>query len=256
VSAGAGAGDVTVEQHGPHVGVVCLHRAPNNYFDTALVEAVAAAYEDLDGSGWCRAVVLASEGRHFCAGLDFASNAGQDIAALYGAALRLFAAPLPVVAAVQGAAIGGGCGLALSADFRVATPQTRFSANFARLGFHHGFALTVTLPAAVGQQAAADLLLTGRRVGGEEALALGLCDRLAADGDHVAQALRYADELAASGPLAVRSIRATLRHGLVEKVRLAMEHQCAQQLALRDTSDFREGVRAAAERRDPRFTAS
>ena len=100
-------------------------------------------------------------------GLDFAANAGQDIAELYRAALRLFAAPLPVVAAVQGAAIGGGCGLALSADFRVATRGSRFSANFARLGFHHGFALTVTLPATVGRQAAADLLLTGRRVGGE-----------------------------------------------------------------------------------------
>ena len=150
---------------------------------------MAAAYEELDGSGWCRAIVLASEGRHFCAGLDFAGNAGQDIAALYRAALRLFAAPLPVVAAVQGAAIGGGCGLALSADFRVATAQSRFSANFARLGFHHGFALTVTLPAAVGRQAAADLLLTGRRVGGEEALALGLCDRLAGDGDLLAQAI-------------------------------------------------------------------
>ena len=135
------ASDVTVEQHGAHVGVVCLHRPPNNYFDTALVEAVAAAYEELDASGWCRAVVLASEGRHFCAGLDFAGNAGQDIAALYFAPpCDSSAAPLPVVAAVQGAAIGGGCGLALSADFRVATPQTRFSANFARLGFHHGFA--------------------------------------------------------------------------------------------------------------------
>jgi 2-(1,2-epoxy-1,2-dihydrophenyl)acetyl-CoA isomerase len=250
------ASDVTVEQHGAHVGIVRLHRPPNNYFDTALIDAVASAYEELDRSGWCRAVVLASEGRHFCAGLDFAGNAGQDIAALYGAALRLFAAPLPVVAAVQGAAIGGGCGLALSADFRVATPRSRFSANFARLGFHHGFALTVTLPAAVGRQAAADLLLTGRRVGGEEALALGLCDRLAADGDHLAQALRYADELGASGPLAVRSIRATLRRGLVEEARLAMEHECAEQLALRDTADFGEGIRAAAERREPRFTGS
>jgi 2-(1,2-epoxy-1,2-dihydrophenyl)acetyl-CoA isomerase len=148
-------GDVTMERHGQHVGVVCLHRPPNNYFDTELIEAVATAYEDLEGSGWCRAVVLASEGRNFCAGLDFATNAGQDIAALYRAALRLFAAPLPVVAAVQGAAIGGGCGLALSTDFRVATAQSRFSANFARLGFHHGFALTVTLPAVVGRQAAA-----------------------------------------------------------------------------------------------------
>jgi 2-(1,2-epoxy-1,2-dihydrophenyl)acetyl-CoA isomerase len=245
--------DVTVDRRGPHVAVVCLHRPPNNYFDTGLLEEVAAAYEELGGSGWCRAVVLASEGRHFCAGLDFAGNAGQDIAALYRRALRLFAAPLPVVAAVQGAAIGGGCGLALSADFRVATPESRFSANFARLGFHHGFALTVTLPAAVGRQAAADLLYTGRRVGGEEALALGLCDRLATDGDPLAEAVRYADELAASGPLAVRSIRATLRGDLVEEVRLAMEHECAEQTRLRDTADFSEGVRATAERRTPQF---
>jgi enoyl-CoA hydratase/carnithine racemase len=245
--------DVTVEQVDTHVGVVRLNRPPNNYFDTALIVAVAEAYEELDRSGWCRAIVLGSEGRHFCAGLDFAGNAGQDIAALYSAALRLFAAPLPVVAAVQGAAIGGGCGLALSADFRVATAQSRFSANFSRLGFHHGFALTVTLPAAVGGQAAADLLLSGRRVRGEQALALGLCDRLAGEDDLLAEAIGYAGELAAAGPLALRSIRATLRSGLVEKARLAMEHEYAEQTRLRDTADFAEGLRAAAEMRDPVF---
>ena len=75
--------DVTVEQHGAHVGVVCLHRPPNNYFDTALIEARGRGLRGAGPSGWCRAIVLASEGRHFCAGLDFAGNAGQDIAALY-----------------------------------------------------------------------------------------------------------------------------------------------------------------------------
>jgi 2-(1,2-epoxy-1,2-dihydrophenyl)acetyl-CoA isomerase len=250
------AGDVTVEHHGEHVAVVCMHRPPNNYFDTALVVAVASAYEELAASDWCRAVVLASEGKHFCAGLDFAGNAGQDIGALYHAALRLFAAPLPVVAAVQGAAIGGGCGLALSADFRVASPGSRFSANFSRLGFHHGFALSVTLPAVVGGQAAADLLLTGRRVSGGDALALGLCDRLVDDGQERAGAVAYASELAAAGPLAVRAIRATLRGGLVDAARDAMDHEQAEQTRLRDTADFAEGVRAAAQRRDPRFTGT
>jgi enoyl-CoA hydratase/carnithine racemase len=161
-----------------------------------------------------------------------------------------------VVAAVQGAAIGGGCGLALSADFRVASAQSRFSANFSRLGFHHGFALTVTLPAVVGAQAAADLLLTGRRVGGEEALRLGLCDRLATEGEVRIGAVDYANELAAAGPLAVRAIRATLRRGLVEAAGLAMEHERAEQVRLRDTADFAEGVRATAERREPRFTGA
>jgi 2-(1,2-epoxy-1,2-dihydrophenyl)acetyl-CoA isomerase len=245
--------DITVDRVGAHVAVVRLDRPPNNYFDTALIAGLADAYEELDRSGWCRAIVLGSEGRHFCAGLDFAGNPGQDIGALYGAALRLFAAPLPVIAAVQGAAIGGGCGLALSADFRVATARSRFSANFSRLGFHHGFALTVTLPAAVGPRVAADLLLSGRRVRGDQALALGLCDRLAGEDDLLAEAIAYADEVAAAGPLAVRSIRATLRRGLVEEARLAMDHEYAEQTRLRDTADFAEGVRAVAEMRDPVF---
>jgi enoyl-CoA hydratase/carnithine racemase len=250
--------EVSMEQHGEHVGVVRLCRPPNNFFDTSLVRGVADAYDELDRTGWCRAIVLAAEGKHFCAGLDFAANAGQDIAELYRQALRLFAAPLPVVAAVQGAAIGGGLGLALSADFRLATASSRFSANFSRLGFHHGFALTVTLPATVGQQAAADLLLTGRRIGGEEAFALGVCDRLVGDdeGDLMTDALAYAGELAGSGPLAVRAIRATLRRGLVESARVAMEQECAEQLGLQGTADFAEGVRATAERRAPRFTGT
>jgi enoyl-CoA hydratase/carnithine racemase len=172
---------------------------------------------------------------------------------LYREALRLFAAATPVVAAVQGAAVGGGLGLALSADFRVASPGSRFSANFARLGFHHGFGLSVTLPALAGQQTALDLLLTGRRVPGEEALALGLCDRLAEDDEVRPAAQALAAELARSAPLAVRSIRATLRAGLIERVQAALEREASEQDRLRDTADFREGVAASLERRTPRF---
>jgi enoyl-CoA hydratase/carnithine racemase len=248
--------DVTTEASGDHVAIVCLRRPPHNFFDTALLDELATAYEELAAGPWCRAIVLTSEGKNFCAGLDFEANAGQDIAALYGAALRLFEAPLPVVATVQGSAIGGGCGLALSADFRFATAQSRFSANFSRLGFHHGFALTVTLPAVVGQQRAADLLFTGRRVGGEEALAMGLCDQLVTDDALVDRASAFAVSLAASGPLAVRAIRATLRQGLAHKVRLAMDHECAEQEKLRVTADFAEGVRASAERREPDFSGA
>ena len=164
--------------------------------------------------------MLCSEGRHFCAGANLGSpgSPADEPRSLYRQALRLFASATPVVAAVQGAAVGGGLGLALSADFRVASPASRFSANFARLGFHHGFALSVTLPALAGQQTALDLLLTGRRVPGEEALSLGLCDRLVEDGEVRAGARALAAELALSAPLAVRSIRATLRAGLVERV--------------------------------------
>jgi enoyl-CoA hydratase/carnithine racemase len=234
--------------------VVRLCRPPNNYFDTELLSALADGYEDLASNGWCRAIVLTSEGKHFCAGLDFAGNADQDIAALYAQAVRLFAAPLPVVAAVQGAAVGGGFGLALSADFRVATASSRFSANFARLAFHHGFALSVTLPLVVGPQHAAELLYTGRRIGGAEAFAMGLCDELVDDEALEATAVQRAGAIAESGPLAVRAIRATLRQGRVEAVERALAHECAEQERLRSTADFAEGVAATAERRPPRFT--
>lgn len=173
---------------------------------------------------------------------------------LYGEAIRLFAAELPVVAAVQGAAIGGGLGLACSADFRVAAPEARFAASFARLGFHHGFALTATLPAIVGQQHALDLLYTGRRVHGDEAHQLGLADRLVDAADIRAAAHELAAGIAASAPLAVRSIRSTMRAPLVDAVRRAVEREAAEQGRLRQTADFREGVRASLERRQPRFT--
>ena len=170
--------------------------------------------------------------------------------------MRLLEAETPVVAAVQGAAIGGGLGLALSADFRVAAPEARFAANFARLGFHHGFGLTVTLPALVGQQKALDLLYTGRRVKGEEALEIGLCDALVPIEELRDKAREMAAEIAGSAPLAVRSIRRTMRRGLAERVRIATDHELVEQDWLRETNDFREGVRATAERRTPEFTGT
>ena len=247
--------DVTVARDADHVAVVEIRRPPANYFDAALIAELADAYERLDADPECRAVVLCSEGKHFCAGANLGSpgSPADEPRSLYRQALRLFANATPVVAAVQGAAVGGGLGLALSADFRVASPASRFSANFAQLGFHHGFALSVTLPALAGQQTATDLLLTGRRVRGEQALALGLCDRLVEDDDIREGACALAAELALSAPLAVSSIRATLRSGLLERVEAALEREASEQDRLRATDDFREGVAASMERRPPRF---
>jgi enoyl-CoA hydratase/carnithine racemase len=247
--------DVTVAVDDAYVATVEIHRPPANYFDAALIRDLGDAYETIDTDRACRAIVLCSEGKHFCAGANFgaAPTPAEEPRSLYREALRLFAAATPVIAAVQGAAVGGGLGLALSADFRVASPGSRFSANFARLGFHHGFGLSVTLPALAGQQAALDLLLTGRRVPGEEALSLGLCDRLVDDSEVRLAAHSLAAELARSAPLAVQSIRATLRAGLIGRVEAALEREASEQDRLRATEDFREGVAASLERRTPRF---
>ena len=250
-------GDVRVTVGDDFVVLAEICRPPNNFFDRALIADLADAFEQLDADSGCRAIVLASEGRHFCAGADFAAKESPVADAsgrhLYDEAVRLFATRTPVVAAVQGAAIGGGLGLALMPDFRVAAPEARFSANFARLGFHHGFGLTVTLPRVVGPQAAAELLYTGRRIKGEEAHALALCDRLVPLERLRDEAHALAAEIAASAPLAVDAIRETLRGDLAAEIRRATDREKAEQERLQKTADFREGTRAMAERRTPAF---
>ncbi len=246
--------DVSVDA-ATFVATVELRRPPNNFFDVALIRSLAEAYADLDADRACRAIVLCAEGRHFCAGADFTgrSSGSTDTGDLYAEAARLIGATTPVVAAVQGAAIGGGLGLACAADFRVGSDATRMSANFSRLGFHHGFGLTVTLPAIVGGQAANELLLTGRRIDGRAAHSIGLLDRLVAGGEERVAAIALAAEIAEAAPLAVSSIRSTMRLGLVERFRDATVREDAEQARLRVTDDFREGIRATAERRPPRF---
>lgn len=252
-------GDLTVDVDDDHVATVEIHRPPANFFDIELIRSLADAYRQIDGDARARAIVVCSEGRHFCAGADFSAQssarplAADDTSSLYAEAVKLFSAATPVVAAVQGAAIGGGLGLACSADFRVACPEARFAANFARLGFHQGFGLSVTLPLIVGHQAALELLYTGRRITGDEAAAMGLCDRLCPQDGVRVEAHRLAADIAASGPLAVRSIRSTMRGDLAERVRLATEREHAEQVRLRGTEDFAEGVAASAERRTPNF---
>ena len=241
------------------VGTAQISRPPDNFFDAELIGSLADAYEWLDEQG-ARAIVLGSVGKHFCAGADFTGRSsagrigsGSGAGELYEQALRLFRAPLPVVAAVQGAAVGGGLGLACAADFRVASPQSRFSANFARIGLHQGFALSVTLPAIVGQQRAAELLYTGRRIGGEVAARIGLADRLVETAELTDAATQLAAEIASAAPLAVRAIRATMRDGLADRARAAMARELSEQHQLWPTADFAEGVKAAAERRPARF---
>lgn len=235
-----------------HVGTVSFARGRNNYFDVSLLEAIADAMERVVADG-ARAVILRSAAKHFCAGLDVTRrpDGGRHV---YDVVPRLFRLPVPVVAAIHGAAVGGGLGLALACDFRVADPSARFAANFARIGFTQGFALTLTLPAVVGGQRAADLLYTGRRLSGTEAFGIGLCDRLAEPNRLDAEAGAFAAEVAGSAPLAVAAMRVTLRDELMKALEETLMTERAEQERLMATSDFREGVRAVRDRRKPEFT--
>jgi enoyl-CoA hydratase/carnithine racemase len=252
--------DVSVSLGG-HVATVVFDRPPQNFFDNALINAIADAFEELDENPACRALVLASEGKVFCAGADLAGRPATGTASeaagatkhLYKEALRLFRTKKPIVAAIQGAAVGGGLGLAMVADFRIACAETRFCANFTRLGFHPGFGLTTTLPRAVGPQQAALMFYTGRRVPGEEAVRIGLADHFVPQAEVRQAAQALAAEIAQSAPLAVVSTRETLRRGLADQIEASTERELFEQEWLRRTADFKEGVAAMNARRAPDF---
>ena len=246
---------VSIKQH---LAYVEINRPPNNFFDANLIQQIADAYESLNEEDECRVILLKSEGKNFCAGANF----GQDedmldksvpYKKLYAQAVRLFRTRKPVIAVVQGAAIGGGLGLALSADFRVACHEARFAANFAKLGFHPGFGSSITLPRVVGVQKAMDMLFTARRVTGEEAFKIGLADKFCSKEKIIEEAEQLAKEIASSAPMAVESIRSTLRGNLADQIEQIVDWELSEQVRLQKTEDFKTGIAASLSREMPQF---
>jgi enoyl-CoA hydratase/carnithine racemase len=259
--------DIGVDKTG-HVTTIEIRRPPLNFFDVSLINQIADALTEIDNDPQARAVVLAAQGKAFCAGANFGDPARQEAEArtktdpadnlgpinhLYIEAVRIFRSKKPIVAAVHGAAIGGGLGLAVSADFRVTCPEARFAANFTKLGFHPGFGLTVTLPELVGKNNAELIFYTSRRLTGEEAYRMGLANVLVPQDRVRAEAMKLAGEIAECSPLGLLSTRATMRAGLADRVLAATNHELIEQTRLRATEDFKEGVKATEERRVANF---
>jgi enoyl-CoA hydratase/carnithine racemase len=250
---------IGIERDG-RVLVVELQRPPHNHFSVAMIEAIATALEEGAADVAIGAAVLVAQGRSFCAGADFSGDGDGELVGgsstterLYAAAARLCEVGLPWVAAVHGPAIGGGLGLALTANLRVTCPEARFAANFVRLGIHQGFGLSVTLPELVGPSRAALVLLTGRRFHGDEATGLGMAD-LCVPADQVrSRAVALATEIADGAPLAIRAINGTLRAGLGDRVRHATRLEAAEQARLGATADATEGIASVLDRRPGQF---
>jgi enoyl-CoA hydratase/carnithine racemase len=250
----------------PRDGVVLLtldNPDQRNAMSAPMTAAWSEAIHDLAADPEVRAVVVTGAGPAFCSGGDPRWIAGDPDAPVhslrnrmigfYRAWLSIRALEVPTIAAVNGAAVGAGLCLALACDLRHAAASARFSAPFVRLGMHAGMGATYTLPNVVGEAHARDLLLTGRMIGADEALRMGLVSSVAADESFREQVLDTAAEIAATAPIASRLTKVAMRDGGHADFETAIEWEALAQPVTLATEDLQEGVRAAQERRAPHF---
>jgi enoyl-CoA hydratase len=248
-----------------YVATITLNRPENRNSMTedvleGLRAAVARVREDAD----LRCVVVTGKGKSFCAGADFKSQIqrgegerkqlpNERSFAMYSPFLSLLQIEVPVIGALNGHAIGGGLGLALVCDIRVANKDAKYGANFTRLGLHPGMATTYFLPRFVGIPRAAELLFTGRLVSGEEAAQLGLANYAVAEDQVLPKSLELAREIASAAPIAVRWTKRSLYQNVDwDPVRAAQAEAHAQSRTL-ETEDSKEGVQALLQKRSPVF---
>ncbi|MCS7050948.1 MAG: enoyl-CoA hydratase-related protein [Thermomicrobium sp.] len=232
-----------------------------NALDTAMLQALLAAFRDLASDESIHAVILTGAGdRAFIAGADISEMVDKDPAgALAFAELghavcqAIEEAPQPVIAAVNGYALGGGCELALACDVRLASDRAVFGQPEVTLGIPPGWGGSQRLPRVVPPGIARELLYTGRRVSAEEALRIGLVNAVYPADELLDRARDLARQIAANGPVAVRltkrAVRFGLEHGLAAGS--AYERQCFAFAFT--TDDRREGMRAFLEKRRPVF---
>ncbi len=245
-----------------HVGVLTLNRPDNrNSMTPELLDAFAEAVERARRDPEARCLVVTGRGPCFSAGADFKAGVQRDehptpsaaSFAMYEPFLSLLDLEIPIVGALNGHAVGGGFGLALVCDVRVANRHSRYGANFAKLGLHSGMGISYTLPRLVGLAHASELLFTGHLVDGARAEAIGLVNHAVEPDQVLEKAMEIARSIASSAPLAVRGMKAAMRRGSAAEVRDAARREAFAQAESLATEDAREGMAALLEKRTPSF---
>ncbi len=254
-------GTITVSRH--HGGVVAeimLSRPEAmNAISTELAGELARAGAEIAAAPEVRVVVLSAAGeRAFCAGADLKERSTMTDAdilrqrpAMRGVFGALLALPQPAIAAVHGFALGGGCELALACDLIVADDTAVFGLPEVTVGLVPGGGGTQLAARRVGPGRAADLILTGRRVGVDEAERLGLVDRRVPAGQDGPAALELAGQIAANSPVAVRAAKRAIRHGWGVSLEAGLDIEDAAWRTAALSADRREGIAAFVEKRPP-----
>jgi len=248
------------------VAVITLNRPDNrNSMTSELLDGFATAAKRAAVDRDVRCVVVTGAGKFFSAGADFKSQIQRDddgpaklpherSFAMYEPFLELVNVEVPVIGALNGHTVGGGFGLSLVCDIRLAAKDAKYGANFCRLGLAPGMSITYTLPRIVGPQRAAELLFTGRLFDGDEAVALGYAARSFAAAEVLSESLAMARAIAANAPHAVRQTKVLLRRALGFDPRAHAALEAYAQAETVATEDAREGIAALLDKREPTFT--
>lgn len=244
------------------VGRLTLDRPERlNAFDAEMLDQFVAAAEAVrDDRGLRVAVVTGAGERSFCAGADISEFRGKSVEDAYRligkvhrALNALEAAPVPVIAAINGLALGGGTEIALACDLRIAVASAQFGLPEITLGIFPGGGGTQRLPRLIGESRARELVLTGRRITADEALGIGFVHRVVPEADLEAAVDETVESMLAKPPLALAAVKRVMRHGADMSLAAALELELRSFASLFDSADVEEGAAAFAERRSPRF---
>jgi len=245
------------------VHTILLNRPEKrNALTPQLIEELTQALETAAGNPHCRVVVITGAGSAFCAGLDLEVlranvEAGEDtalrdaerIAALFRTLHEL---PKPTIAAVNGAAVAGGMGIATLCDLTLAVPEAKFGYTEVRIGFIPAI-VSAYLRIQIGDKAARDLLLTGRTIGAEEAASVGLVTRVVPEPELMREARSEAEKLMRNSPAAMAATKGLLSRFAERRLLDEIDGAIRASVQMRAHPDFREGVTAFLEKREPRW---
>lgn len=250
-----------------HIAQITLNRPDNrNSMTDDVLEGLRAATSAVRADPEVRCAIITGSGKSFCAGADFKAGLQRadstDVGyqspnersfAMYKPFLSILDVEVPTIAAMQGHAVGGGLGLAIVCDIRIAAREARYGANFTRLGLHPGMSTTYILPRLIGLPRAAELLFTGRLIDGTEAADLGLANYAEPAERVLERAREIAAEIALSAPIAVRWTKRSLYRNTDWDPVPAAESEAQLQSRTVETEDSKEGIRALLEKRPPAF---
>jgi enoyl-CoA hydratase len=254
---------IRLERPEPDILLVTLNRpASSNAMNTQMGLDMLEVFTELTADpDYCRAVVLTGAGeKAFCAGGDLKQRHGMTDAQWQAQHLvferkvrALIECPMPVIAAVNGAAYGGGCEMALACDFIYAARHARFALTEVTIGIMPGAGGTQTLPRAVGERRAKELLLTGKPFSAEDAARWGMVNRVCEAETLVADALATARTIAANAPISIRQAKRSMHHGLALSLHDGMLFEIEAYNRMVPTEDRREGIASFNEKRKPVF---